>query len=110
MLDQTFKSQKLYLTAEYSEVLKDVYAVLHVASPTGLARNISGKELFEVSFFCVIQLTLRRKGAYHGTYYIVSAAINAGIKKIVATGTILNLLERKCYYSMRRRFGHLTTP
>ena len=41
------------LTADHSEVLKDVYAVLHVASPTGLAGNISGKELFEVSiFFC----------------------------------------------------------
>ncbi len=69
------------LTADHSEALKGVYAVIHVASPTYVAGNVSGKELFE--------------GAYHGSFNVVSAAIKAGVKKIVVTGTIASLIERE---------------
>ena len=69
------------LTADHSEALKGVYAVIHVASPIYVSGNVSGKEIFE--------------GAYLGSFNVVSAAIEAGVKKIVVTGTIASLVERK---------------
>jgi nucleoside-diphosphate-sugar epimerase len=70
------------LTSDYTSALKDVQAVIHTASPL-YQSGISGEEIFQ--------------GAYHGTLHIVKQAIEAGVKKIVVTGTYASLYD--CEYS-----------
>jgi len=64
------------LTADHSEALRGVQAVIHVAAPI-YTNGDSGKQILD--------------GAYHGSLNVVKAAIDAGIKKIIVTGTIANL-------------------
>ncbi|KAK7457026.1 hypothetical protein VKT23_010329 [Stygiomarasmius scandens] len=66
------------LTSDFSDALKGVEAVVHSASPAYL-KGENGKEIFE--------------GAYQGTIHILEQAIAAGVKKIVATGTIASLFD-----------------
>ena len=65
------------LTADHPEALKGVYAVIHVASPIYVSGNVSFR------------------GAYLGSFNVVSAAIKAGVKKIIVTGSIASLVERE---------------
>ncbi|KAF5364917.1 hypothetical protein D9758_008160 [Tetrapyrgos nigripes] len=68
----------LGLTSDYTQALKGVEAVVHVASPLYQA-GISGEEIFQ--------------GAYHGTLHVLQQAIGAGIKKMVVTGTYGSLYD-----------------
>jgi len=63
--------------------------LIHTASPLSRG-NETPKQVFE--------------GAYYGSINVVEAAINAGIKKIVVTGSIVNLLD----VGFKAAFG--TTP
>ncbi|KAF9269130.1 NAD(P)-binding protein [Marasmius fiardii PR-910] len=66
------------LLADYTEALKGVSAVIHIASPT-VASGASAKEIFQ--------------GIYEGTLNIVRQAISSGVKKIVTTGTYSSPLD-----------------
>ncbi|THV04602.1 NAD(P)-binding protein [Dendrothele bispora CBS 962.96] len=68
------------LTSDFTEALKGVYAVIHVASAT-YANGATGPEIFEV--------------AYEGTLNLIQQAIKQGIKKIVYTGAYGSLLDTK---------------
>ncbi|KAJ3723834.1 hypothetical protein C8R42DRAFT_708920 [Lentinula raphanica] len=66
------------LTSDHSAALKGVDALIHAASPI-YGEGVSGQELFA--------------GAYEGTVALVKQAIAAGVKKIVVTGTFVNLFD-----------------
>ncbi|THU82068.1 NAD(P)-binding protein [Dendrothele bispora CBS 962.96] len=66
------------LTSDYTEALKNVQSVIHIASPL-YQSGISGEDIFQ--------------GAYHGTLHLVQQAIDAGVKKIVITGTFATLYD-----------------
>ncbi|KAJ7593884.1 hypothetical protein C8J56DRAFT_925460 [Mycena floridula] len=66
------------LTADHTAALRGVTAIIHCASP-GFLKNETGQEIFD--------------GSYHGSIYLVKAAIAAGIKKIVVVGTFASLFD-----------------
>ncbi|KAK7022950.1 hypothetical protein VNI00_016840 [Paramarasmius palmivorus] len=66
------------LLDDHTEALKGVSAVIHTAVP-GFFNGASNEETF--------------RGAYEGTLNIVNQAIALGVKKIVVTGTGLNLWD-----------------
>ncbi|ESK91330.1 3-beta hydroxysteroid dehydrogenase isomerase family protein [Moniliophthora roreri MCA 2997] len=66
------------LLDDHTEALKGVSAVIHTAVPI-FFKGASGEETL--------------KGAYEGTLNIVNQAISLGIKKIIVTGTFVNLFD-----------------
>ncbi|KAE9401227.1 NAD(P)-binding protein, partial [Gymnopus androsaceus JB14] len=66
------------LLSDYSENLKGVDAVIHVASPL-FSKGAPRDEIFHA--------------AYDGTLHIVRQSIDAGIKKIIITGTFASLFD-----------------
>ncbi|KAK7449320.1 hypothetical protein VKT23_013463 [Stygiomarasmius scandens] len=66
------------LTSDYTDALKGVYAVIHVASAT-FANGATTDEIFEAAF----------QGAVH----LIQQAVDQGVKKIVYTGTYGSLLD-----------------
>jgi len=66
------------LTADHTQVLEDVDALIHCGSPT-FFRGEALKKILE--------------GAYHGAVDIIETAIKLGVKKIIYTSTLFTLLE-----------------
>ncbi|KAJ4479309.1 hypothetical protein J3R30DRAFT_3477471 [Lentinula aciculospora] len=66
------------LTSDHSAALKGVDALIHSASPV-FGEGVSGQDLYS--------------GAYEGTVALVKEAIAAGVKKIVVSGTFVNLFD-----------------
>ncbi|KAK7023489.1 hypothetical protein VNI00_016707 [Paramarasmius palmivorus] len=66
------------LLVDHTEALKGVSAVIHTAVPA-FNKGATSEETF--------------KGAYEGTLNIVNQAIASGIKKIIVTGTVVNLFD-----------------
>ncbi|KAJ3996499.1 hypothetical protein F5050DRAFT_1692575 [Lentinula boryana] len=66
------------LTSDHSIALKGVDALIHSASPI-FGKGVSGQDLYS--------------GAYEGTLTLVKQAIAAGVKKIIITGTFVNLFD-----------------
>jgi nucleoside-diphosphate-sugar epimerase len=81
------------LTSDYTSALEGMDAVIHCASAT-FFRVASTQDLLEVRpssafpYHCLIRSS---QSAYNGSLNIINAAIAAGIKKIVVTGTIANV-------------------
>ncbi|KAJ3852341.1 hypothetical protein EV368DRAFT_6817, partial [Lentinula lateritia] len=65
------------LTSDYTEYLKGVDVVIHMAA--------------DYSIFLVTNIVLQ--AAYDGTLHIVRQSIDAGIKKIIITGTFASLFD-----------------
>ncbi|KAF5361259.1 hypothetical protein D9758_010316 [Tetrapyrgos nigripes] len=74
------------LTSDFTDALKGVSAIVHVASP-GFLKEETGEEIFN--------------GAYEGSIHIVQQAIKLGVKKIVVTGTVASLFDT----SFSKAFG-----
>ncbi|KAJ3723305.1 hypothetical protein C8R42DRAFT_665855 [Lentinula raphanica] len=66
------------LTSDYTESLKGVDAVIHMAAEL-FSKNSSGDQIFEAG--------------YDGTLHIVRQTIEAGIRKIIVTGTYASLFD-----------------
>ncbi|KAJ3776659.1 hypothetical protein FB446DRAFT_601203, partial [Lentinula raphanica] len=66
------------LTSDYTESLKGVDAVIHMAAEL-FSKNSSGDQIFEAG--------------YDGTLHIVRQTIEAGIRKIIVTGTFASLFD-----------------
>ncbi|KAJ3833665.1 hypothetical protein F5878DRAFT_632367 [Lentinula raphanica] len=66
------------LTSDHSAALKGVDALIHSASPI-FGEGVSGQELYS--------------GAYEGTVALVKQAFAAGVKKIIVSGTFVNLFD-----------------
>ncbi|KIK63277.1 hypothetical protein GYMLUDRAFT_196905 [Collybiopsis luxurians FD-317 M1] len=79
------------LTSDHSLALEGIDALIHTASPI-FGEGVSQKDIFE--------------GAYEGTVNLVNQAIAAGVKKIIASGTFVNLFDA----DFKAAFGtHLIT-
>ncbi|KAJ4485291.1 hypothetical protein J3R30DRAFT_3696628 [Lentinula aciculospora] len=66
------------LTSDHSAALKGVDALIHSASPI-FGEGVSGQDLYS--------------GAFEGTISLVKQAIAVGLKKIIVTGTFVNLFD-----------------
>ncbi|KAJ4476791.1 hypothetical protein C8R41DRAFT_773286, partial [Lentinula lateritia] len=71
------------LTSDYTKYLKGVDVVIHMAA-----------ELFsKVIRFLWTRINISLQAAYDGTLHIVRQSIDAGIKKIIITGTFASLFD-----------------
>ena len=84
------------ITDDHTSALKGVDALIHVASPRVLS-GVTNKDILDVSpsSWSLSFINVIGKGAYRGTLGVVETAIDLGIKKIIVTGTMVNLFERK---------------
>lgn len=84
------------LTSNYTESLKGADAVIHIAAQL-FAKTNSVDEIYEVcplyhfGFFLAIDFVLQ--AACDGTINIVNQSIEAGVKKIIITGTFASLFD-----------------
>ncbi|KIK65251.1 hypothetical protein GYMLUDRAFT_389587 [Collybiopsis luxurians FD-317 M1] len=66
------------LTSDFSESLKGVDVVIHMAAKV-FSGGATSEEIFDA--------------AYNGTLHVVRQSLDAGIKKIIITGTFANLFD-----------------
>ncbi|KAF5364988.1 hypothetical protein D9758_008191 [Tetrapyrgos nigripes] len=77
-------------TSDHTEALKGIEAVMHLAAPI-YSKAESGEALYN--------------GVYEGAVHIIKQAIDAGIKKIVYTGTyaaLFELLNEKSFGNVKK--------